>query len=141
MGSGAELRRKLWAAAMGGAHVMVLDMDIETTPPDDLYACGRLARFMEAIGPAEMSPRDGPALGDTEYVLAGPGESYIAYASDSTEGIGLRSVEAGDYSFVWLDCDTGQQVYQHRVQCRAGDNHWPKPEGIGGEVAVCITRR
>ena len=140
MGTGSELRQKLWATAMGGAYAMVLEMDIESTPEEDLYACGRLVRFMEASNFVETAPRDDLAFGDTEYVLANPGEEYIAYSSRAETGLGLREVPEGAYSFLWLDCATGRQVWRHSLRLTEGPQTWPLPEALGPEVALRIRR-
>ena len=76
---GTELRRRNWAAAMAGAYVMVYGMDIAGTPRPDLVDCGNLVQFMESTNFQEMAPRDDLAFADTDYVLARPEHSYIAY--------------------------------------------------------------
>ena len=139
MGTGAELRKKLWASAMGGAYAMVLDMDIATTPVEDLYACGRLVRFMESTNFTEMVPHDELALGDTQCVLAHPGESYLAYAPDA-DTIGLREPGPGLYRMTWLDCATGQLINRTGGQEAESDALWDKPQGIGREVALYLER-
>lgn len=117
---------------------MVLRMDIAHTPPDDLKACGHLARFFESTNFYEMAPHDELGCGDTEYVLAKPGESYIAYTSRGKVGIGLKGMTAGTYTFRWFDPITGKSVVQSDVQVKGGDQTWPRPSGIGSEVAVYI---
>ncbi|MCK4323745.1 MAG: hypothetical protein KAW89_04395, partial [Armatimonadetes bacterium] len=139
MGTGAELRKKLWASAMGGAYAMVLDMDIATTPVEDLYACGRLVRFMESTNFSEMVPHDELALGDTQCVLAHPGESYLAYAPDA-DTIGPREPGPGLYRMTWLDCATGQLISRTGGQEAESDALWDKPQGIGREVALYLER-
>ena len=139
-GTGAEARRKSWACAMGGAQVMILGMDIAGTSAADLDDCGRLVRFFEATNFSEMAPHDELAGGGTEYVLARPGDSYIAYASDLSGEIGLKEMTAGTYGFRWLDCATGRELVQREVDVEAGDRTWERPEGIGGEVAVYVRR-
>jgi len=51
-GSGKLMRDKCWACAMGGAYVMILEMDIANTSKSDLEDCGRLVRFFECPGQA-----------------------------------------------------------------------------------------
>jgi hypothetical protein len=139
MGSGAKLREKLWASAMAGASVMVLGMDIATTPPEDLYACGRVVRRMEAADFASMSPHDEYALRSTRYVFADPGRSYLAYSPAAGE-MGLSEMRPGTYSLTWLDCATGETVDWPSVLVRAGEQVWPKPEGLGPEIALHVRR-
>ncbi|MFQ6042225.1 MAG: hypothetical protein ACE5PV_15320 [Candidatus Poribacteria bacterium] len=140
-GEGATARKKSWACAMGGAYVMILGMDIDSTAVSDLEDCGRLARFFESTNFNEMAPYDELRYGGTEYVLASPGDSYIAYASNLSGGIGLRDMIAGTYTFRWFDCATGKSVTQKNIKVPAGDQTWSKPADIGNELAVYIKRR
>jgi len=137
-GTGTTARVKNWACAMGGAYVMVLGMDIANTAVSDLEDCGRLVSFFEATDVNRMAPHDELAHGGTEYVLALPGQSYIAYASVLSGDIGLKGMTASDYDLRWLDCVAGTTVYQTNVAVSAGDQTWTKPGGFGDEVAVYI---
>ena len=137
-GGGRSLREKSWACAMGGAYVMVLDMDIASTPQSDLADCGRLVRFFESTDFDTMSPHDELAFAATKYVLARPPKSYIAYSPNSEGGIGLRNVTAGRYDFRWFDCATGKEVVQKELKVAASNQSWPRPNGIGRETAVHI---
>jgi hypothetical protein len=140
-GTGVPARRKNWAVAMGGAYVMVLGWTIDNTPLSDLRSCGRLRRFMESTNFNEMSPHDALKHGGTKYVLARPGESYIAYASALSGDIGLQDMTAGIYTFTWFDVIDGTTVVQNNVSVAAGDRTWRKPASIGNELAVYITRQ
>ena len=139
-GRGATARKKSWACAMGGAYVMVFAMDIATTAESDLEDCGRLVRFFESTNFYEMSPHDELRYDGTKYVLALPGNSYIAYTPALRGKIGLRDMTAGTYEFYWFDCVTGKQVRQAKVNVDAGNQTWSKPRGIGSELAVYIRR-
>jgi hypothetical protein len=139
-GTGQELRFRCWACAMGGAYVMVLGMDIATTPKSDLEDCGRLVRFFESTDFDRMSPADELRLAGTQYVLAQPGKSYIAYASQLRDEIGLKNMSPGMYKLRWFDCATGKEVTQEKVKVAAGDQSWTKPSGIGNEIAVYVQR-
>ncbi len=139
-GTGGDSRRKCWACAMAGAYVMILRMDIANTAKSDLEDCGRLVRFFESTKFNQMSPSDEIRFAGTQYVLALPGNSYIAYGSALKGEIGLKSMAAGAYEFRWFDCVTGKQVTQEKVSVSAGDQSWPKPDGIGSELAVYIKR-
>lgn len=138
-GTGREARLKNWACAMAGAYVMILEMDIETTPTADLEDCGRLVRFFESTRFNEVNPRDDLAYAETDYVLAKPSECYIAYASDCQGTIGIKNLQSGAYSLHWFDCVTGKIVTEeHRIV--DGDRSWKRPAGIGEEVAVYVER-
>ena len=139
-GTGQELRQRCWACAMGGAYVMVLGMDIATTPKSDLEDCGRLVRFFESTDFDKMSPADESGLAGTQYVLAQPGTSYIAYASQLRGQVGLKNVAPGRYRLRWFDCATGREVVEERTIGAAGDQSWTRPGGIGNEIAVYVQR-
>jgi hypothetical protein len=139
-GTGKDARQKSWACAMGGAYVMILGMDVATTAKSDLEDCGRLVRFFESTNFYRMSPHDELKHGDTKYVLALPGDSYIAYTPQLRGKIGLRDMTAGTYELHWFDCATGKQVTQTKVNVGAGDQTWSKPRGIGNELAVYVKR-
>ena len=139
MGTGADLREKLWACAMAGASVMVLGMDVVTTPEADLYACGRLVRFLEATDLVRLAPRDELARGATRYVVADPGRSYVAYALGDGE-VGLAGLREGRYSLTWMDCATGAMVSLPTVGVGDGETTWVRPEAIGPEAALYIRR-
>jgi hypothetical protein len=138
-GTGAIARQKAWAVAMGGAYVMVLGMDIVNTSTSDLQDLGRLVRFMESTNFNKMAPHDELRFANTEYVLASPGDSYIAYSSGSSGAeIGLRNMVAGRYDFRWYDPVDGTTVVQNDVAVTDGDQSWQKPSGMGNEIVVHI---
>jgi len=139
-GTGAESRKKCWACVMGGAYVMILGMDIATTEKIDLEDCGRLVRFFESTNFNEMSPHDELRFAGTQYVLARPGKSYIAYAPQLQGKIGLKNTRAGIYKISWYDCVTSKEVTQEEVNVTGGDQMWDKPSSIGSELAVYIRR-
>lgn len=136
-GTGSAAREKAWAVALGGAYVMGLGMDIANTSISDLEDLGRLRQFMESTTFSEMSPRDDLASGATEYVLAAPGSSYIAYGRNVVSLLEITMV-AGEYDFTWFDPVTGSKVEQKGVSAINGMNSFAKPSGIGEEVALYI---
>ncbi|MFH1428883.1 MAG: DUF4038 domain-containing protein, partial [Candidatus Margulisiibacteriota bacterium] len=140
-GTGVTARKKNWAAAMGGAYIMVLGMDIANTSVSDLQDCGRQVEFFESTKFNEMAPHDEFANGGTEYVLADPGNSYIAYASNLSGDIGLKSMIAGTYDFKWLDAVNGNTAEQTITIDADGDYAWQKPGNIGVELAVYIEKQ
>ena len=137
-GTGALARRNSWAAAMAGAYVMVYQMDIANTDIEDLEDCGRLVRFMEVTLFREMEPADELAFGGTEFVLAGPPDLYILYASSLSGEIGVSGIASGTYDFLWYDIVNGEMVRQENVSVSGGDMTWPSPPGIGQELALYI---
>ena len=138
--SGGGWRRRSWAAAMAGAYSMHLWMEIAHTPVGDLEDCGRLVRFMESTNFTDMAPHDELRFEGTQYVLARPGKSYIAYASALSGKVGLKGLKAGRYTLRWFDCANGKSVTQEGIRVKAGDRAWSKPSGIGREVAVYVRR-
>ncbi len=134
--TGSDLRRKVWAIAMGGGYSMIVFMDIASTPVNDLQVCGRLVQFMEATRFNETSPADSLARGNTDYVLASPGEVYIAYG-DSGGSLGVN-VQAGDYRVKWYDPVDGDAVDLGVVSLAAGDQTFAKPGAIGSEGALYL---
>jgi hypothetical protein len=136
-GTGAESRLKSWACAMGGAYVMILGMDVVSTPTADLEDCGRLVSFFESTDFPDMEPRDDLAGAGTKWVLAAEDGESILYAPALGGTIGRKSVTAGRYTLRWLDCATGATVEQS-VTTPGGLASWPKPAGIGSEVAVHV---
>ncbi len=133
-------RKMSWAAAMGGSYVMVQAMDVIDTPVAALQDCGRLASFFRSTPFHRFAPSDASKRGQTEYVFGAPSAGYIAYASNATGSLGLSvpGSAAGSYDLRWFDCIAGVTVVQSGVQLHAGDNTWPKPPGIGPEVALSI---
>ncbi|RMD62999.1 MAG: PKD domain-containing protein, partial [Alphaproteobacteria bacterium] len=74
-----------------------------------------------------------------DYVLAAPAaRSYILYAEALAGEIGVRDIAAGTYDFYWLDTATGTTLTQSGVAVAGGSRTWPRPAGIGTDVAVWI---
>jgi len=140
IGTGEVARNKIWAIAMGGAYIMINGMDIKSTALKDLQDCGRVVSFFEKTNFNEMAPHDELKYGGTEYVLALPGDSYIAYASNISGGIGLRNMTAGKYDFKWYDVTNGNIIIQRNVNVSIGNQIWQNPAGMGKELAVYIRR-
>lgn len=124
---------------MGGSYVMGLGMNIIDTPVNDLMDLGRLRLFMESTSVDSMSPRDDLAAADTTWVLADPGQSYIAYGANGVNQLGLTNMQSGTYQLAWFDPVTGDTVTQEDVTVTAGQNAWSKPAGFGSEVALYLT--
>lgn len=137
-GVGEAARKKCWACAMAGVSTMILGMDIATTSVPDLKDCGRLVGFMESIKELNsMVPADEFAHGDTQYVLAHPGSSYLAYSASAGKTLGLKAVKPGTYRLRWFDCVTGRS--KTSAEKVMGDALFEKPAGLGAEVVLYIS--
>lgn len=135
------VRRGVWGVAMAGGIVNYAEQF------DRIYGNGQgarhvanLIRFFASTDFQQMSPHDELGFNGTEYVLAHPGRSYIAYSSQLEGKIGLKNTAAGVYKFCWFDCITGSEVTKENVTVAGGDQSWDKPGGIGNELALYIER-
>jgi len=143
------LRRINWAVAMGGAYRMVYGTWQQANKhrpggaplPELLRDMRHVQTFFESTVFNEMKPNDALALGGSKYVLAKPGEAYIAYTVDKDIALGLKKMSAGKYTFRWFDCVTGRVVEQKDVKVEAGDQQWIKPKGLGDEVALYLHKQ
>ena len=143
-GQAIERMRDVWRAPSGQPFIVAgsgtLGMDIAGTPAQDLKDCGYLVRFLQGVQLQGMAPRDELAHAGTDYVLAKPGDRYVAYAADAAGQIGLKDMTAGRYRFDWCDCASGKRVLQTSVTVAEGDSAWKAPAGFGREVAVYLRR-
>jgi hypothetical protein len=138
-GTGAEGRRKAWACAMAGAYVMILGMDVASTPPGDLLGCRRLIDFFESTSFATMEPHDELAFAGTRWVLARPGEEYILYSDEPAGGMGVRGLPDSEWALLWYDAASGNVLGAPLLAGR-GDLVWAIPTGLGQEVALHLRR-
>jgi len=134
-----KTRKYSWASAMAGAYVMALRMDIASTSVEILEDHGRIVEFFEQTNFNTMTSNDGLAFGDTDYLLANPGESYIAYADALTGQLGIEAMVAGRYDLLWFDVVTGTTVLENNMLLPADDQTFTTPGGIGSEVALWVT--
>lgn len=137
---GDSMRRHAWAVAMGGLMPMLLGMDIADTPATILNQCRYLQRFFEATDFYTMAPHDELAHGETKWVLAHPGNSYIAYAENLSGKMGIKALPAGQYAVTWMDCRSGRTMTLHRAIAESGDHSFDKPDEIGQECVAAIRR-
>jgi len=143
--STAQLRRFHWESAMGGAYITELDWwyhgNTSRAPSTtELQNCGNLVKFMEQTTFNEMSPSDSLKSSDTDYVLANPGSSYIAYTNSYDSSMGLQNMTSGTYDFLWYDIVNNKFVSQNNINVNSGTQQWTRPSGItGSEVAVFLT--
>ena len=134
------IRKHNWAIAMAGSYAMVLGMDIINTPAEQLQDCRRLQQFFESTDCNNMAPHDELKYAGTQYVLASPGYSYIAYSSEKSEKLGLQDMVSGSYHIRWYDCISGQSIQQDHTTIASGRQSWKKPRELGDEVALYIAR-
>jgi len=139
-GDRAAVRQRNWAAAMAGAYVMVLGIDGASTPVEWLADLRRLQRFFEQTDFFRMEPSDALRTGDTEFVLAAQGSSYILYSA-AAHSLGVKQLEQGAYDLRWLDPASGKTVTQSGIKIAAGEGNFPKPASIGPEAALYLKRR
>ena len=132
-------RKMNWAIAMAGSYIMALGLDIHTHTAQ-LKDCRRLQEFFESTCFNEMAPHDELKHAGTQYVLASPGYSYIAYSSIPEGHLGLTNMSPGTYHLRWHDCITGKSVEKNNIKISGGIQSWKKPSGFGEEVALYITR-
>ena len=139
-GTGEEARRKNWAAAMAGAYVMVLGMDIASTARSDLEDCGRLRAFMESIDLRGMAPADSLAVGRTSYVLAAPNDRYIVYATgEGTGRIGIAGLARARFALRWFDPVTGTASVD-TIAVSSDTLFVDPPAVIGAEAALLVEK-
>ncbi len=139
---GHKSRKYMWSCAMTGMHCLEAyhhagDASHENTLRDD----GRINTFMEQTDFHKMKPRDDLAAGSTKWVLANPGDSYIAYTYDYSGPMGIKSMTAGTYDLMWFDTVDGDTVKQTGVSVSSGNVTWGKPGSVGNEVALYIKRQ
>jgi hypothetical protein len=139
-------RKGIWALAMGGGYNMQLgDWEAKKGRQPPSVGMAKASRilvdFFESTAFQDMAPHDELAHGGTDYVLALPGQSYIAYAADLQGQMGIKDMQAGVYDFIWLDIPSGQTIQQSQVSIEAGDQRWAKPSQVGSELALYLVRR
>jgi len=133
-----DANRKNWAAAMGGAYVMVYQMNIADTATELLQQCRALQLFFESTDFHTMQPRDDLAAAGTRYVLADPPRSYIAYADRSNHPLGIRHLPAAQYDFTWIDCENGTAAAERKWLSESQTAEFARPSNIGPHCAVWV---
>jgi hypothetical protein len=135
-----QSRRYLWSCAMTGMHTPESGLNALTRPRllDD---AGRVATFMERTDFHTMRPRDELAAGSTNWVLANPGRSYIAYSYNYSGPMGVKDLPAGEYELIWFDTISGRSETRSGIQIEAGEATWSKPGSFGIEIALFVKRR
>jgi hypothetical protein len=138
---GHRSRKYMWSCAMTGMHCLEAyhhagDASHEDTLRDD----GRINTFMEQTDFHKMRPRDDLAIGSTKWVLANPGNSYIAYTYDYSGPMGIKEIITGTYDLMWFDTIDGDTVHQKSVSVYSRNFILSKPDSIGNEIALYIRR-
>jgi hypothetical protein len=137
------VRQWNWAAIMGGASAaQVLWMGRYSDPVDwnaqgKYDDCARLMDFMESTRINETTCRDDLVSGSTDYVLANPGNVYIAYGDSVSTSLGLNMV-AGDYIVQWFDPIDGDWVDLGTQTVSSGIQSFTKPAAIGSEAVLYL---
>lgn len=140
---GASSRRTMWSCAMAGLHSLEAyhhaggDRMGKNTLKDD----GRINAFMEQTECYRMQPHDDLVAGSTKWMLANPGESYIAYTYDYSGSMGVKGIPAGVYDVKWFDTIDGDVANQTDVTVSSGDVAWKKPANMSDEIVLYIKRR
>lgn len=95
----------------------------------------RIRQFMEQTDFYCMHSDDTLAVSGTRWVLAAPGESYIAYSYDCSATLGLKRISAGTYAlpYRYISC---RFVEQSVKVDGAGLHDGRNRQGFGNEVTV-----
>ena len=128
-----------WASALGGCMPMLIRMDIASTPPKELKKCRILQKFFESTDFWTMAPHDELAIAGTQWILADPRRSAIAYAQKLKGKMGIRDLPAARYSLTWVDCASGVRR-EATSDHGGGDASFSRPEGIGPWCALWLRR-
>ena len=129
-----------WSCAMTGMHALEAGHDV-IRRQKLLAADGYIAKFMEQTDFHQMTSRDDLAAGSTRWVLANPGNSYIAYTYDYSEPMGIKSMTAGTYDLTWFDTVGGDTVIQTGISVTSVNATWNKPDSMSNEIALYIRRQ
>ena len=132
---GEPTARYAWRCAMGGLMPMLLEMDVTTTPIEELKRCRILQHFFERTHFNTMEPHDDLAIGETQWVLANPGNSYIAYSENLSRAMSIQGISPGNYQVEWIDCTTGILVREDK-KITAVDQAFKRPKLIGKWCAM-----
>jgi hypothetical protein len=134
------VRRYIWNIAMAGVMPLRLGMHIFDTPPASLRACRILREFFEKTDFQTMRNHDELATAATDYVLADPGRSYIAYSRGRGGALGIDDLPRDQFDILWVDCVTGDQFTVEAEQTSSGEATFPPPNGVENQCAVWVTK-
>jgi hypothetical protein len=146
--NGADGRKKNWATAMAGSYVNQAYgqpgkvWDILASPDADLNALGLIDNFFRAIPSLnKMVPRNNLKFGNTKFVLAVPGQSYVAYSDQASGNLGVQGLTSGTYNLKWLDTVDGSTVVQNGVAVTTAATAFLRPSSIQLEAALYIAKQ
>ena len=92
---------------------------------------GRITTFMEQTDFHKMKSRDDLASGSTKWLLANPGNSYIAYTYNYSGPMGVKGMTTGSYDLMWFDTVDGDTVHQAGISVYSRELILSKPDSIG----------
>ena len=130
-----------WACALAGMHA--LEAQLNAARPDRrdrIIDAGKVVEFMEQTDWYLMKPADSLASGSTKWVLANPGNSYIAYTYEYSGPMGLKELPKGQYELLWFDTVSGRSHRMRIEQPATGEARWEKPQEMGNEIALYVRR-
>ena len=112
------------------------------SPDADLNALGLIDNFFRAIPSLNtMVPRNDLKYGNTKFVLAVPGQSYVAYSDQASGNLGVRGLTSGTYNLKWLDTVDGSTVVQNGVAVTTSARAFLRPSSIQLEAALYIAKQ
>jgi hypothetical protein len=113
------------------------------SPDADLNALGLIDNFFRAIPSLNsMVPRNDLKYGDTKFVLAVPGQSYVAYSDSASANLGVKGLTSGTYNLKWLDTVDGSTVVQNGVLVTTTTSRlFARPQSIQPEAALYIAKQ
>jgi hypothetical protein len=82
-----------------------------------------------------LIPHDELALGETKWLLANPGESYIAYSENLSQIMDIANIPPGNYHMEWVDCESGIMIREYQL-IHSGHTGFKKPNLIGKWCAL-----
>lgn len=130
-----------WACALAGMHALEAQLNAARADRRDrILDAGHVVTFMEQTDWFRMRPANQLAAGETKWVLADPGQSYILYSYDCRQRLGLNALPKGRYEILWFDPISGKSVRQVVNQEQEGPARWQKPAGFPSEVAAYLHR-
>lgn len=138
---GVAARRYFWACAMAGIHTLEAYIHADRGDELALRELGLVSKFMEQTFWHQMIPRDDLGSRSTKWVLARPGDAYIAYTYEYLDRIGLKDLPAGTYDLLWMDTVSGHITEQRGIRVDWGNAAFTKPDSFGSEVVVYVERR
>jgi hypothetical protein len=134
-------RQYMWAAALAGLHTLEAQHKADRANHVHLLQDdGKMRAFMEETDFYRMRSHDELAAGATKWVLAQPGQSYIAYSYTVTDTMGVKGLVPGAYDLLWFDAITGERHLQKNAKAPNETTLWSKPPTMNNEIALYVKR-